>query len=239
MGHHQGHATVLWLPTVLPKSQLWPAVLGLCCCSPVPQPKGYKVWLWLVITQVGGGALMLLCNPPLGSNSWLCPAITGLCCSSSVPTPRLLSHGTDPQSSEPSCCYLQLPPGGPELGLWPTIPRAYYYTLPLNQSQCCTLSSQGLCYCSSPQHTHTHTRPKLLPWALEMQVLVPQEICTGLHLRHQHHHHKKCISVPGPRGCGSSKSTWFQDPSSAAALTASTPDLGTREITSNKISSPK
>ena len=202
-------------------------------CAPTQR---FQLWLWCVITQVGEGTgASLYPAPGVVSHGFVLPSLG---CTVVAVWPPPGGRGIDLQSTEPSRYYLQLyPPGDQSWKSDPAFPEPPA-TAPRTTPGPKTLlypGVPGLCYCWPPQYTHTHMRPRPLAWVPEMQTLVPKEMGTGLHLRHQHHHHKKYIPVPGPRCYGN----WSHNHSSTSVRRDSTPDLGPRRITSNKISSPR
>ena len=147
--------TVLWLPTVGHKS--WPCQ-GCAAAAVCPNPKVPVVALMCHHTG-GGGHWGFPVSSPWGCKSWLCPAITGLHCGSCVTSPRRSWHWPPISRAKPLLSPT-LPSGGPELEVWPSIPRASCYCTPHHPWAKDTVvprRPRPVLLLASPIYTHTHT----------------------------------------------------------------------------------
>lgn len=142
------------------------AVLGCATAVLCPNPKVLAVAL--ICHYTGEEGTRLLCIQPLGvvSHCFVLPSL-GYTVVEALATPRRLWHWPPIRSALLSPAP---PPGGPELGLWPTTPRASWYcTLPhpWAKDTAVTCHPRPVLLLVSPTHTHckcvhihTHTEAK-------------------------------------------------------------------------------
>ena len=179
-----------------------------------------------------GLELLLVGAPTLGPRSWLWPDMTWvdlpLLCTLPSGSRHVVSTGPHRRGD---AAVLQLNTVGTKVGTLTHHPWSMVHTATVPWAQATTVSCIQMlcCWCISPSSPSLPSHVQ----APGTKTLVPQEICTWLHLSHQHHCSRNCTCTLGPRCCSSSLCL---TPGFTVTLTACVPGLVPRRIPSVRTS---